>query len=377
MMWSSWSRYSACSVTCGQGRQRRQRQCMITSPTSSGTCPGPKEMYAPCQMLACPEDKVLPCNCGCSLEENKGQILSQLPSKETKSCEWRILAPKGTTISLNVTRLILKAGWVRIASGKKTLLTLLKPGPEPPYPWKYKSEGNLMTLELLSYPDASGNVDSNTYLAAKYKHIRANSNQPGNGGKDDNSAVSNKPNSLEGHSDKEPNVPAIIGITACVIVIILVAVFLAVRRHHRKNSSDSDATNEAVNLSTEFDYKGQQNANGIKEEKPLMDGKGSPQLPRADRCAMPQSQLVMRPNVTQGRDSSSDTVNYPIPNQYNGQRRMNYPPDLYMKPPPLNYMPDPNMVRMVPVTSTGLILQSPPQQQYMMHVPPPPRSDHS
>ena len=120
----------------------------------------------------CAEDKVLPCNCGCSLEENKGQILSQLPSKETKSCEWRILAPKGTTISLNVTRLILKAGWVRIASGKKTLLTLLKPGPEPPYPWKYKSEGNLMTLELLSYPDASGNVDSNTYLAAKYKHIR-------------------------------------------------------------------------------------------------------------------------------------------------------------------------------------------------------------
>ena len=189
--------------------------------------------------------------------------------------------------------------------------------------------------------------------------------------------MSNKPNSLEGHSDKEPNVPAIIGITACVIVIILVAVFLAVRRHHRKNSSDSDATNEAVNLSTEFDYKGQQHANGIKEEKPLMEGKGSPQLPRADRCAMPQSQIAMRPNVTQGRDSSSDTVNYPIQNQYNGQRRLNYPPDLYMKPPPLNYMPDPNMVRMVPVTSTGLILQSPPQQQYMMHVPPPPRSDHS
>ena len=54
MNWSSWSRYSACSVSCGQGRQRRQRQCIKTSPTDTGTCRGPKEMYAPCQMLACP-----------------------------------------------------------------------------------------------------------------------------------------------------------------------------------------------------------------------------------------------------------------------------------------------------------------------------------
>ena len=97
--------------------------------------------------------------------------MSQLASKITASCEWKILAEKGNTVALNVTRLVLKSGWVRIASGKKTLFTLLKPGPEPKYPWQYKSTGNVMTLELLSYPDARGNLDSNTYLSASYVQI--------------------------------------------------------------------------------------------------------------------------------------------------------------------------------------------------------------
>ena len=97
--------------------------------------------------------------------------MSQLASKITASCEWKILAKKGNTVALNVTRLVLKSGWVRIASGKKTLFTLLKPGPEPSYPWQYKSTGNVMTLELLSYPDARGNLDSNTYLSASYAQI--------------------------------------------------------------------------------------------------------------------------------------------------------------------------------------------------------------
>ncbi len=65
----------------------------------------------------------------------------------------------------------MKAGWVRVASGKKTFLTLLKPGPEPKYPWKYVSDSNVMTVELLSYPDASGHSDLDTYLAASYKEL--------------------------------------------------------------------------------------------------------------------------------------------------------------------------------------------------------------
>ena len=99
--------------------------------------------------------------------------MSQLPSKETKSCEWRITAEKGSTIALNITRLVLKAGWIRIASGKKTFLTLLKPGPEPKYPWKFKSEANVITVELLSYPDASGATSRNTYLSARYEQIES------------------------------------------------------------------------------------------------------------------------------------------------------------------------------------------------------------
>ena len=99
--------------------------------------------------------------------------MSQLPSKETKSCEWRITAEKGSTIALNITRLVLKAGWIRIASGTTAFLTLLKPGPEPKYPWKFKSEGNVITVELLSYPDASGASHRNTYLSARYEQIES------------------------------------------------------------------------------------------------------------------------------------------------------------------------------------------------------------
>lgn len=191
----------------------------------------------------------------------------------------------------------------------------------------------------------------------------------------------NSKNVLEATSEapKEPNVPAIIGITACVIVIILVAVFLAVRRHRNKEEQESENGNEAVSLNNEFEAQGKLQNNGIKEEKPLMDGKGSPQLGRQDRYYPPQQQIMVRPNFVQGRGSSCDSSNYSLQNQQlNGQRRVNYPPELYVKAP--NYIPDPNFVRMVPVTTSGIMLPTPQPQQaqpYMMRVPQPPRSDHS
>ena len=194
----------------------------------------------------------------------------------------------------------------------------------------------------------------------------------------------NTKNSLEspGTKAKEPNVPAIIGITACVIVIILVAVFLAVRRHRRKEQSESDNGNEAISLNNEYESQGKLQSNGVKEEKPLMESKASPQLGRQDRFFPPQPQVMVRPNFIQGRDSSGDSSNYSMQNQqFNGHRRGNYPPEVYLKGP--NYVTDPNFVRMVPVTTNSVILQTPQQlqiqqqQPYIMHAPVAPRSDHS
>jgi len=374
MKWSSWSRYSQCTVTCGQGRQRRQRQCIKTSPTATGTCPGPKEMYAPCQMLACPKKEIRPCNCGCTLKDKGGRIMSQLASKITASCEWKILAEKGNTVALNVTRLVLKSGWVRIASGKKTLFTLLKPGPEPKYPWQYKSTGNVMTLELLSYPDARGNLDSNTYLSASYVQIEA-SKTP---------APKNTRNLIEttNTSGKEPNVPAIIGITACVIVIILVAVFLAVRRHRRKDQSESNRENEATSLNNEYEPHGKLQGNGTTEEKLLVEGKASPQLGRQDRYYQAPPQAMLGLNFVQGRDSSGYSSGFSTQNpQFNGHRRGNYLPEMQMKQP--NLVVDPNFVRVVPMTTNTVMikpsqpLQVQQQQKFVMQAPMPPRSDHS
>ena len=189
---------------------------------------------------------------------------------------------------------------------------------------------------------------------------------------------------IETNSDspKEPNVPAIIGITACVIVIILVAVFLAVRRHRRKEQSESDRGNEAVSLNNEYESQGKLQSNGTKEEKPLMEGKSSPQLGRHDRYYQPPHQVMLRPNFIQGRDSSGNSSNFSMQNQqFNGQRRGNYPPEMQMKPP--NYMVDSNFVRMVPVTTNSIMFSTPQQlqvqqqQPFVMHAPMPPRSDHS
>lgn len=159
------------------------------------------------------------------------------------------------------------------------------------------------------------------------------------------------------------------------------AVFLAVRRHRKKDQNETEHGNEAVSLNNEFDAQGKLPSNGSKEEKPLMDGRSSPQFGRQGRYYPPiiQPQVMVRPNFVQGRDSSCDSSNYSMQNQQaNGQRRGNYPQELYIKAP--NYMADPNFVRMVPVTTNGVLMQTPQPQQtqpYIMHAPQPPRSDNS
>ncbi|XP_052247579.1 coadhesin-like isoform X2 [Dreissena polymorpha] len=50
--WSEWTSYSSCSVTCGQGFERRYRTCL----TGSGTCHGPSTEQASCNMGTCPVD---------------------------------------------------------------------------------------------------------------------------------------------------------------------------------------------------------------------------------------------------------------------------------------------------------------------------------
>ena len=176
--------------------------------------------------------------------------------------------------------------------------------------------------------------------------------------------------------------PAIIGITACVIVIILVAVFLAVRRHRRKDQNESSRENEATSLNNEYEPQGKLQGNGTTEEKPLMEGKASPQLGRQDRYYPAPPQVMLGPTFVQGRDSSGYSSGFSTQNpQFNGHRRGNYLPEMQMKQP--NYMVDPNFVRMVPMTTNTVMLkpsqplQVQQQQPFVVQAPMPPRSDHS
>ncbi|CAB3410317.1 unnamed protein product [Caenorhabditis bovis] len=70
--WSSWSEWSACSETCGQGRQRRVRFCNEPVPKRSKYCDGPLIETQECALSKCPE-AMMPrtlasnCSCGCPL----------------------------------------------------------------------------------------------------------------------------------------------------------------------------------------------------------------------------------------------------------------------------------------------------------------------
>ncbi|PAA54099.1 hypothetical protein BOX15_Mlig015709g1 [Macrostomum lignano] len=55
--WTSWSDYSACSLTCGRGRQWSQRSCSAPEPQFGGkNCPGNSTRDRACLVTECPVD---------------------------------------------------------------------------------------------------------------------------------------------------------------------------------------------------------------------------------------------------------------------------------------------------------------------------------
>jgi hypothetical protein len=58
--WSSWGRFSPCSVSCGIGEKTRQRLCNAPGPANGGVCPdGPSEETVACRNIPCPVDGAL------------------------------------------------------------------------------------------------------------------------------------------------------------------------------------------------------------------------------------------------------------------------------------------------------------------------------
>ncbi len=172
----------------------------------------------------------------------------------------------------------------------------------------------------------------------------------------------NSPSKSDSNTTKSPNVTAIIGITACVVVIILVAVFLAVRRHRRSNESeDSDDGNEGVNLNNEYNQNGNQCNAVNKEQKPLIKS-----ISEFDRMSTPHG-VLLKPNGVPGRESSHESEkSVHQSNNVNMMPRMRYPPEYYTNTP--QYVHDPNFIRMIPVTTAaGQVPQ--PMQPIIMQGP--------
>ena len=53
--WSSWSMWSACSVSCGKGETTRFRSCGSPSPSNGGlNCTGSNTEMQVCETVSCP-----------------------------------------------------------------------------------------------------------------------------------------------------------------------------------------------------------------------------------------------------------------------------------------------------------------------------------
>lgn len=88
--WSAWSEWSACSETCGQGRQRRVRFCNEPVPKRSKYCDGPLIETQECMLTKCPE-AMMPqnlstnCSCGCALATEPSSFFAS--SRHSRMCE--------------------------------------------------------------------------------------------------------------------------------------------------------------------------------------------------------------------------------------------------------------------------------------------------
>ena len=58
--WGEWSEYYECSVTCGEGKQTRNRSCDNPVPENGGlSCIGDREESQSCIQKPCPISKLL------------------------------------------------------------------------------------------------------------------------------------------------------------------------------------------------------------------------------------------------------------------------------------------------------------------------------
>ncbi|CAI5454808.1 unnamed protein product [Caenorhabditis angaria] len=104
--WSSWSEWSACSETCGSGRQRRVRYCNEPVPKRSKYCDGPLIETQECALSKCPEAMMTQslatnCTCGCHLDPEPRSFFAS--SRHSRVCEgnqtWTLPKLYGTKIA--------------------------------------------------------------------------------------------------------------------------------------------------------------------------------------------------------------------------------------------------------------------------------------
>jgi len=56
--WTTWSNWTSCSVTCGNGTQSRMRQCANPTPSNGGTtCIGDDAQQQTCSLPICAASK--------------------------------------------------------------------------------------------------------------------------------------------------------------------------------------------------------------------------------------------------------------------------------------------------------------------------------
>ncbi|TKR80408.1 hypothetical protein L596_014488 [Steinernema carpocapsae] len=121
--WSPWAEWSQCTVSCGQGVQRRVRYCNNPVTVKGKHCEGEFVESRPCTEAECPVSKRNierhhgDCDCGCTLSAKSGSFFADVRRCRRKRIEWRIPGKPGKRVKVTVANHTRNGEVLRITNG--------------------------------------------------------------------------------------------------------------------------------------------------------------------------------------------------------------------------------------------------------------------
>lgn len=231
--WTTWTHYTPCTETCGvSGIKKRFRTCVAPNQN----CTGAAEQISQCKRVEC--KAVTECNCDCILTNSKGFINSRSIKKEAKACTWTINTRPGTKINLQIKDFLIEKGTLFIVGPERIYQKIIvETGTKIKVPFSIKSQSNLLNVTL--YYDQT-NFGDMMVLTGTYEAISSYVKKV--------VVTTTVATVANNHQEQgsNVNVAMIVGISACLFVVVLASFIIGFRKLRRMNTKNKDVSEEGV-----------------------------------------------------------------------------------------------------------------------------------